>query len=53
MGGIGMGGRGSGDLRGFMGHSEVQVVAVCDVKQDARENIKRGVDARYDMARRR
>jgi hypothetical protein len=47
MGGIGMGGRGSGVLRGFMGHGEVQVLAVCDVKKDARDNIKRAVDSRY------
>ena len=32
MGGIGLGGQGWSDLRGFMGHREVQVVAVCDVK---------------------
>ena len=31
FGGIGVGGRGSGDLRAFMGHDEVQVLAVCDV----------------------
>jgi len=47
MAGIGMGGRGSGDLRAFMGHSEVQVLAVCDVFRSRQEAIKRSVDSRY------
>ncbi len=47
FGGIGMGGRGSGDLRAFMGHDEVQVLAVCDVRKGARDGIKRSVDDRY------
>ncbi len=47
IGGIGMGGRGSGDLGAFMGHEEVQVLAVCDVRKGQREGIKARVDARY------
>ena len=31
MGCIGMGGRGTGDMGGFLGFGNVQVVAVCDV----------------------
>jgi len=46
-GGIGLGGRGTGDLRWMMGHSDVQFVAVCDVRKSRREGIKRLVDARY------
>lgn len=37
MGAIGMGGRGMGDLRAFMGQKEVHVVAVCDVQKGHRE----------------
>ena len=48
MAGIGMGGQGSGDLGEFMGDSRIQVVAVCDVKHDNLENIKNGVNGRYN-----
>ena len=37
MAGIGMGGRGSGDLRAFMSHPDVQVLAVCDVYKSRQE----------------
>ena len=37
MGAIGLGGRGTGDLRAFMGQKEVQFVAVCDVQKRNRE----------------
>ncbi len=47
MAGIGMGGRGSGDLRSFMNFPEVQVLAVCDVRRGARDGIKRHVDGKY------
>jgi hypothetical protein len=47
MGCIGMGGQGRGDMGGFMGSSEVRVVAVCDVVAAHREAAKRAVDARY------
>jgi len=46
-GGIGLGGRGTGDLRWMMGHREVQFVAVCDVRRSRRDAIKRLVDAHY------
>ncbi|KPJ75345.1 MAG: hypothetical protein AMS14_03745 [Planctomycetes bacterium DG_20] len=47
MGGIGMGGRGSGDLRGFMHFGETQVAAVCDVSKAARDRAKVSVDKTY------
>jgi hypothetical protein len=47
MGGIGMGGQGSTDLRAFMGSPEVQVVAVCDVQADNLARIKAAVEKRY------
>ncbi len=47
MGGIGMGGQGRGDLGGFLGFPEVQVVAVCDVVGRHRQLAKEGVDQRY------
>lgn len=47
MAGIGMGGRGRGDLNGFMRFDDVQVVAVCDVVQSHAEMAKKRVDERY------
>lgn len=47
MAGVGMGGRGSGVLGEFMGQPGTQVVAVCDVKKDAREGIQRRVNGKY------
>ena len=47
MGGIGMGGQGHGDLRGFMGDKRVQVLGVCDVKHGALAGCKRSVDGKY------
>ncbi len=47
MGCIGMGGQGRGDMGGFLGFKEVQVVAVCDVVQSHREAAKTQVDQRY------
>ena len=47
MGCIGMGGQGTGDMRGFLGHKEVQVLAVCDVAERKRQNAKSIVDAHY------
>ncbi len=47
MAGIGMGGRGRGDLGGFLGFKEIQVVAVCDVKTDTRLGAKKQVDGKY------
>lgn len=37
LGGIGMGGRGKGDLRAFLGQKGVEVLAVCDVQKSKRE----------------
>ena len=47
MGCIGMGGQGRGDLGGFLGFKEVQVVAVCDVVAQYRGLAKAMVDQRY------
>lgn len=47
MGAIGVGSQGSGDMRGFLGKSEVQMVAVCDVDKSHRDNAKKTVDERY------
>lgn len=47
MGCIGMGGQGRGDMGGFMGFKEVQVVAVCDVIKNNRDAAKAMVDQRY------
>ncbi|MFW6161894.1 MAG: Gfo/Idh/MocA family oxidoreductase, partial [Planctomycetota bacterium] len=47
MAGIGMGGRGSGVLRGFLGFKELQVLAVCDVVDSHAAKAKKSVDGRY------
>jgi len=47
MGAIGVGGQGTGDLRGFLGFDEVQVVTVCDVSKDHRDRAKAHVDQKY------
>ena len=48
MGGIGIGGRGTADLRsGVLSEADAQFVAVCDVRKDRREAIKKMVDERY------
>jgi hypothetical protein len=47
MGCIGMGGQGTGDMRGYLGHNQVQVLAVCDVVKGKRDNAKGIVDQRY------
>jgi hypothetical protein len=44
MGAVGVGGQGTGDLRGFLGFDEVQVVAVCDVSKANRDRAKGHVD---------
>ena len=46
--GIGLGGRGTGDLGWLMNSPEVQVVAFCDIKRTQREKIKDMVDKRYN-----
>ncbi len=47
MGCIGMGGMGTGDMQGFLGKQEVQVVAVCDVDKAQRDKAKTVVDEKY------
>jgi len=47
LGGIGLGGRGTGDLGAMMSEPDVQFVAVCDVRKSRREAIKSMVDSRY------
>ncbi len=41
LGAIGTGGRGTAVMRGFLGHKEVQVIAVCDVQRARRERARR------------
>ena len=48
MGAIGMGGRGTGDMRSMMGFSELRVLAVCDVVDDHCNRAKNAVDQKYD-----
>ena len=47
MGAIGVGGRGSSDLRWMLGEPDVQVVAVCDVQKTRRDTAKRAADSKY------
>jgi len=47
MGCIGVGGQGTGNMRAFLGKSEAQVVAVCDVVESRRQKAKDIVDRRY------
>ncbi len=47
LGGIGIGGRGSGVLRWMMGEPDVRMVAVCDAKKAQRQKVKQMVDERY------
>jgi predicted dehydrogenase len=47
LGMIGVGGMGTGHLRSFLGFDQVQVMAVCDVKKDNRENARRITDEFY------
>ena len=47
MGCVGLGGQGTGDMRGFMGHRGVRVLAVCDVVAAHRYRAKTIVDQRY------
>ena len=47
LGGLGLGGRGTGDLGCFMRNPDVQFVAICDVRRQRREAIKAMADRRY------
>ena len=44
MGSIGVGGMGTGDMRGFLSKKEVQYVAICDVDKGKRDSAKGTVD---------
>jgi hypothetical protein len=47
MGSIGVGRMGTGDMRGFLQHADVRMVAVCDAQESARARAKDLVDTRY------
>jgi len=47
MAGLGIGGRGSHDLRWMLPEKDVRFVAICDAKRAQRENVKRIIDDRY------
>jgi hypothetical protein len=44
---IGCGGQGTGDMEGFLGFPQVQMVAVCDPVTSHREDAKRIVNEHY------
>jgi len=47
MGWIGVGGRGSALLRNFLGLSDAEVLAVCDVKRDRRDAARQRIETHY------
>jgi len=47
LGCIGMGGMGMGNMRGFMGHPDVEVVAVCDVDSNHLDRAASEVEKKY------
>ena len=47
MGGIGIGGRGTYDMRSLLAERDVQWVAVCDVRKNQRQAAKNTVDQKY------
>jgi hypothetical protein len=47
LGGMGVGNRGSSDLRWMLPEKDVQFVAICDAKKASREAVKRIVDDKY------
>ena len=47
LGGMGVGGRGTGVLNWMLPEKDVQFVAICDAKKSQREAIKRLVDTKY------
>jgi predicted dehydrogenase len=47
MGCIGVGGRGTDVMRGFLGNADVQVIAVCDCFDDKRESTQRALERHY------
>ena len=47
MGGIGLRGRGVHDLNWALREADVQFIAICDANREARERVKKLVDAKY------
>ena len=47
MGAIGLGGRGSSDVRWMLGESDVRLLAVCDVRRPGRERARNTVNSKY------
>ena len=47
MGGIGIGSRGQSGLRALLSYGQVRFVAICDVRNQRREEVKSMVDQRY------
>jgi predicted dehydrogenase len=47
MGAIGVGGKGTGNLRNFLGFKNVQMIAVCDVEKKHCDRAKNYVDSKY------
>lgn len=47
VGGIGIGSRGAYDMGCFLEQSDVQFAAVCDIKEDRRQAVKKIVDGKY------
>ncbi len=47
LGCIGVGSQGTGNMRGFLGQPDVQVLAVCDVDKAHRDRAKQLVDGQY------
>jgi hypothetical protein len=47
MGGIGINGRGTGDLNWMMAEPDVQFVAICDIRKDRRLAVKQIIDSKY------
>jgi predicted dehydrogenase len=47
LGFIGVGTQGRGLLNGFLGQKDVQILAVCDVDTNRRENARKTVESRY------
>jgi len=47
LGGIGIGARGTSDLKALLSYRDVRFVAICDVRNERREEIKSLVDQKY------
>jgi predicted dehydrogenase len=47
FGAIGVGSQGGGNMRQWMNHDDIRMVAVCDVRAELRQQAKAAVDARY------